>query len=169
VKNSLTGERKHLLTLDPEIVKNLDLKIDDAIEITNRVNKVSFVWVVNKPIKGDRGKGIIRIVKYLRKTLKVEVNDFVEIRKIETKPADEIILAGLKYICQFTPLSIQQLLSHRITREGDYLTINFGLRRKLTFKVIKCAPKADSVRITNETKVIVLNQTFKDLKKNRVD
>src|SRR5262245_55731615 len=73
--------------VDPKIAREIGLSTGDAIEISVGKKKTAVLsWPAYQE---DYGRGLIRIDGYTRSKLEVGINDPVDIRRIETKQAQQ--------------------------------------------------------------------------------
>ena len=81
---------RRIARVDPK-AQELGLSTGDAIEISSAQRKKT--TVLNWPAyQQDHGKGLIRIDGYTRNKLDVGINDTVDVRKVEAKRLNPLLL-----------------------------------------------------------------------------
>ena len=143
--------------VDPKVASEMGVSTGDAIEISAGKNKKT--TVLNWPAyQEDYGRGLIRIDGYTRNKLEVGINDTVDIRKVETKEAQQITLAPTE------PLRIMgaeeylaSFLEGQLVTKGDVIPLNV-MGQRIDLVVISTAP-GGPVIISQRTDVIVSEET----------
>ena len=143
--------------VDPKVASEMGLSTGDAIEISVGKNKKT--TVLNWPAyQEDYGRGLIRIDGYTRNKLEVGINDTVDIRRVETKEAQQITLAPTE------PLRIMgaeeylaSFLEGQLVTKGDVIPLNV-MGQRIDLVVISTAP-GGPVIISQKTDVIVSEET----------
>ena len=143
--------------VDPQVASEMGVSTGDAIEISAGKNKKT--TVLNWPAyQEDYGRGLIRIDGYTRNKLEVGINDTVDIRKVETKEAQQITLAPTE------PLRIMgaeeylaSFLEGQLVTKGDVIPLNV-MGQRIDLVVISTAP-GGPVIISQRTDVIVSEET----------
>ena len=143
--------------VDPKVASEMSVSTGDAIEISAGKNKKT--TVLNWPAyQEDYGRGLIRIDGYTRNKLEVGINDTVDIRRIETKEAQQITLAPTE------PLRIMgaeeylaSFLEGQLVTKGDVIPLNV-MGQRIDLVVISTAP-GGPVIISQKTDVIVSEET----------
>ncbi|MFX0011500.1 MAG: AAA family ATPase [Candidatus Hermodarchaeota archaeon] len=151
------------IRIDPVLIQEMGLKNGDVIEIAhpNKEKKTAALLFPGK--EEDRGSGSIRIDPSLRRNLSASLDDTAEICKVEASAADLITLAGLKEaVVLKRGEELVRMLENRVITKGDILSFN-AMGRRVDFIVVDFSPKVDVVRINLNTKVIILQKTYKDL------
>jgi len=93
--------------LDPTVMAEANLAVDDIVEIRSRSGRTTLARVA-RPFPEDAGKGTIRLDRYLREAIKVSLKDGVQVEKIVASPASRVCLKPLIAVS----LSVRQLESH---------------------------------------------------------
>ena len=143
--------------VDPKVASEMGVSTGDAIEISVGKNKKT--TVLNWPAyQEDYGRGLIRIDGYTRNKLEVGINDTVDIRRVETKEAQQITLAPTE------PLRIMgaeeylaSFLEGQLVTKGDVIPLNV-MGQRIDLVVISTAP-GGPVIISQKTDVIVSEET----------
>jgi transitional endoplasmic reticulum ATPase len=143
--------------VDPKVASEMGLSTGDAIEISAGKNKKTTVlhWPAYQE---DYGRGLIRIDGYTRNKLEVGINDTVDIRRVETKEAQQITLAPTE------PLRIlgaeeylASFLEGQLVTKGDVVPLNV-MGQRIDLVVISTAPGGPLI-ISQKTEVIVSEET----------
>jgi transitional endoplasmic reticulum ATPase len=143
--------------VDPKVANEIGISTGDAIEISAGKNKKT--TVLNWPAyQEDFGRGLIRIDGYTRSKLEVGINDTVDIRRVETKEAQQITLAPTE------PLRIMgaegylaSFLEGQLVTKGDVIPLNV-MGQRIDLVVISSAP-GGPVIISQKTQVFVSEET----------
>ncbi len=143
--------------VDPKVSSEMGISTGDAIEISVGKNKKT--TVLNWPAyQEDYGRGLIRIDGYTRNKLEVGINDTVDIRRVETKEAQQITLAPTE------PLRIMgaeeylaSFLEGQLVTKGDVIPLNV-MGQRIDLVVISTAPGGPII-ISQKTDVIVSEET----------
>jgi len=126
--------------IDPEVVKKLEFKTGDAIEIfhPNSKSKTAALLFPGKP--EDNGTGIIRLDFSLRKNIDAKIDDYVEIRKIKADLAEKVVFANLSEAVVIKPRLLKSLLLNRVVTKDDILSF-YHYQRRYDMIVIDFQPK----------------------------
>ena len=143
--------------IDPKVANEMRLSTGDAIEIS--AGKKKKTTVLHWPAyQEDYGRGLIRIDGYTRNKLEVGINDTVDIRRVETKEAQQITLAPTE------PLRIlgaeeylASFLEGQLVTKGDVIPLNV-MGQRIDLVVISAAP-GGPVIISQNTKVVVSEES----------
>ncbi len=138
---------KGIVRIDPKVMKEFNLKIGDAIQITSlRTNKKTASALY--PSKSeDNGTNIIRTEPSLRKNLGCSIDDIVEIKKIDVGFAEVVSFTGIEET--FVLRNLQQLarkLENRVITRGEILSF-YTYGRRVDLVVVDFVPKAEVVKI----------------------
>jgi len=98
---------KGLAFFDPSVIAEANLAIDDIVEIRSRAGKTALAKVAGS-LPEDKGKGVIRLDRYLREAIKVSLKDGVRVEKFAAPPARRVCLKPLIAVS----LSVRQLENH---------------------------------------------------------
>ena len=93
-----------LAFLDLSAMAEANIAIGDIIEIRSRYGRKALAKVAS-PFPEDKGKGAIRLDRYLREAIKVSLKDAVRVEKIVAQPARRVCLKPLIAVS----LSVRQL------------------------------------------------------------
>ncbi|MFL6525701.1 MAG: CDC48 family AAA ATPase [Nitrososphaera sp.] len=142
--------------IDPKVASEMGLSTGDAVEVSAGKKKTT---VLNWPAYSeDYGRGLIRIDGYTRSKLEVGINDTVDIKRIETRAAQQIVLAPTEplrilgaeeYLASF-------LEGHLVTK-GDTIPLNI-MGQRVDLVVISTTP-GGPVIISSDTEVSISEET----------
>src|SRR5919107_2122237 len=143
--------------VDPKVASEMRLSTGDAIEISAGKNKKTAVlhWPAYPE---DYGRGLIRVDGYTRNKLEVGINDTVDVRRVETKEAQQITLAPTE------PLRIMgaedylaSFLEGQLVTKGDAIPLNV-MGQRINLVVISTRPSGPLI-ISQNTEVAVSEET----------
>ncbi|MHA1580727.1 MAG: CDC48 family AAA ATPase [Candidatus Freyarchaeota archaeon] len=156
---------RNIIRIDPQIASSLDIRTGDAVEIVGKRKTAALAW---PGYPEDAGKGIIRIDGATRRNAGTSLDDKVEIRKVEAKPAKTITFAPTRAI-RITGAEdyLRRLLEGRVISIGDYVEIA-TLSGKIILMVTNYTPRADTVIMTGETEVRVSEKPAEEIEAKRV-
>nr|MDO8077332.1 CDC48 family AAA ATPase [Candidatus Freyarchaeota archaeon] len=156
---------RNIIRIDPRIASSLDIRTGDAVEIVGKRKTAALAW---PGYPEDAGKGIIRIDGATRRNAGTSLDDKVEIRKVEAKPAKTITFAPTRAI-RITGAEdyLRRLLEGRVISIGDYVEIA-TLSGKIILMVTNYTPRADTVIMTSETEVRVSEKPAEEIEAKRV-
>ncbi|MHA1339422.1 MAG: CDC48 family AAA ATPase [Promethearchaeota archaeon] len=141
--------------IDPDITAAYGLKSGDVVEILNPLNGKYTAALLWPGYREDAGTNIIRIDGSIRRNIGVAIDERVEVKKIDVKPAESVTFAPIG-----TPIRVRntqyfaQVLENRVVSPGDLLTFNV-MTGQITFAVINFRPRGTAVIITPKTKIVV--------------
>jgi transitional endoplasmic reticulum ATPase len=148
--------------VDPKVATEMGLSSGDAIEILAGKRKSGVIVLYWPSYQEDYGKGLIRIDGYTRNKLDVGINDTVDIRTVETKPAQKITLAPTE------PLRIlgaeeylAAFLEGQLVTKGDVIPLSI-MGQRIDLVVISTAP-GGPVIISSGTEVTISEETAEAL------
>jgi len=146
--------------IDPEIARELGLQTGDVIGIEGTKRTAALIW---PGYPEDTNTGIIRVDGTVRRNAGVSIDDKVQIRRIQTAPAEKILFAPTQ------PLKIQggesyllHNLDGRVISRGDAVELNI-MGRRVDLIVISIKPVSDSVIITDGTQIEISDKPAKEL------
>jgi len=156
---------RNIIRIDPRIASSLDIRTGDAVEIVGKRKTAALAW---PGYPEDAGKGIIRIDGATRRNAGTSLDDKVEIRKVEAKPANTLTFAPTRAI-RITGAEdyLRRLLEGRVISIGDYVEIA-TLSGKIILMVTNYTPRADTVIMTSETEVRVSEKPAEEIEAKRV-
>ncbi|MEM3593701.1 MAG: CDC48 family AAA ATPase [Candidatus Jordarchaeaceae archaeon] len=156
---------RNIIRIDPKVASSLDIRTGDAVEIVGKRKTAALAW---PGYPEDSGKGIIRIDGATRRNAGTSLDDKVEIRKIEAKPATSITFAPTRAI-KITGAEdyLRRLLEGRVISIGDYVEIA-ALSGKIVLMVTNFTPKSDTVIMTSETEVHVSEKPAEEIEAKKV-
>jgi transitional endoplasmic reticulum ATPase len=97
-----------------------------------------------------------------RRNINASIDDYVEIRKIISSPAESITFAGLNeslLIRDTQQLAVK--LEKRIITKGDSLSF-YAMGRRIDLVIVDYTPKSDAIRITLDTKIKLTDKKVED-------
>lgn len=146
--------------IDPVIAREMGLQTGDVIGIEGTKRTAALIW---PGYPEDNNTGIIRVDGTVRRNAGVSIDDKVQIRKIQTAPAEKILFAPTQ------PLKIQggesyllHNLDGRVISRGDAVELNI-MGRRVDLIVISIRPVSDSVIITDGTQIEISDKPAKEL------
>jgi len=144
---------KNIVTLNIAVKQALGVLSGDVVEIVGDRKTCAQVW----PEKGVAGEeNIIKMDQYIRRNAGVSTDDFVTVRRIQPKVAEQIVLSPLKDVNFFSDnydLIVKKSFLGRPFCEGDTILINvFGTG--FLFLVASTTPK-DCVILSEVTNLVV--------------
>ena len=154
---------KGRVRIDPEIIKKLELKNGDAIEIFHPVTNYKTAGLLYPGKSEDNGSGIIRLDPFLRRNLKANIDDYVEIRKIKAEIAQKVVFASLTETVVFNPRQLNVELENRLVTKDDIMSFYSYGNKLIEMIVVDFQPKTDAVRIALETEIRISEKTHKEL------
>jgi transitional endoplasmic reticulum ATPase len=156
---------RNIIRIDPKIASQMDIRTGDAVEIVGKRKTAALAW---PGYPEDTGKGIIRIDGATRRNAGTSLDDKVEIRKVEAKPATSITFAPTLAI-RITGAEdyLRRLLEGRVISIGDYVEIA-ALSGKIVLMVTSFTPKSDTVIMTSETEVRISEKPAEEIEAKKV-
>lgn len=146
--------------IDPEVAREMGLQTGDVIGIEGTKRTAALIW---PGYPEDNNTGVIRVDGTVRRNAGVSIDDKVQIRKIQTAPAEKILFAPTQ------PLKIQggesyllHNLDGRVISRGDAVELNI-MGRRVDLIVISIRPVSDSVIITDGTQIEISDKPAKEL------
>ncbi len=146
--------------IDPEVARELGLQTGDVIGIEGTKRTAALIW---PGYPEDTNTGIIRVDGILRRNAGVSIDDRVQVRKIQTAPAEKILFAPTQ------PLKIQggesyllHNLEGRVISRGDAVELSI-MGRRVDLIVISIKPVSDSVIIIDGTQIEISDKPAKEL------
>ncbi len=151
-----------IIRIDPDILDQLNIKVNDVIEIFHPGNNKKTVALLSVGRNEDIGTKIIRMDPSERRNINASIDEYVEIRKIEASPAKQLTFAGLdgSLIVRDTAHLVRKLEKRVITR-GDNLSF-YAMGRRIDLVVVDYSPKADAVKITLDTDIKFADKNISD-------
>ncbi len=152
---------RNIIRIDQKIMEKLNIQTGDVIELIGKKNSAGIAW---PSFPQDNGRGIVRIDSRLQKNTGTNVNDKIEIRKIRAVPAQKIVLAPCSVKISNNPRFesfVKRKLNNYPITVDDYIFTSIGIKRELTFKVIKLEPNRVCI-IKQETKLKIDENLVED-------
>jgi len=143
---------RNIIRIDPETMEKLNIQTGDVLGLFGKKESAGIAW---PSYPQDNGLGIVRIDSRLRKNTGTSIDDNIEIRKVDAKVAQNIILAPsnvkIKSNPKFESYVKRRLINYPVTLD-DIILISIGISREISFKVISLRPKGICI-IKQETVV----------------
>lgn len=138
---------KRILRIDSDLIKQLNLNIDDVIKIINQKNSRTTAAKLKLGNPMDKGSKMIRIDGNLRRNLGISIDDNVEISKINVETA-----TGVMFTCSNPKITIKNPNQLTNKLEGTIITKNdifsFNYSGKIIDLVVSCyTPQSEAVII----------------------
>ena len=139
-----------IAVVDPKVMEDQGWQSGDVVEITGARKAYAKAWTGQTV---EYGRGLIRIDGLTRNNAGTGIDDRVEVRRVESKPASRLtlypteplrIVGGERYLAQ--------LLEGRVVSKGSVITINI-MGRRVDLVVTQTQPRADAVIISQGTQV----------------
>ncbi|MHA1292772.1 MAG: CDC48 family AAA ATPase [Promethearchaeota archaeon] len=132
---------RNIIRIDPQIMEELNIQTGDVIALKGKTESAGIAW---PSYPQDNGLGIVRIDSRLRKNTGTSIDDTIEIKKVNAKIAQNIILAPasvkIRTNPRFESFVKRKLNNYPITID-DIIFISIGISREISFKVINLRPK----------------------------
>ncbi|MBD3353214.1 MAG: CDC48 family AAA ATPase, partial [Candidatus Lokiarchaeota archaeon] len=139
--------------IDPDIAGAYDLKSGDVIEIINPLNGKHTAALLWPGYRQDAGTKRIRIDGSIRRNINASIDERVEVKKIEVKPADEVVFGPIGAAVRVQNAQhFARILENRVVTTGDILTFNV-MTGQLNFAVLNFRPRGEAAIITLKTKI----------------
>ncbi|MFX0187490.1 MAG: CDC48 family AAA ATPase [Candidatus Hodarchaeota archaeon] len=132
---------RNIIRIDPETMEKLNIQTGDVIALQGKKESAGIAW---PSYPQDNGLGIVRIDSRLRKNTGTSIDDSIEIRKIDAKIAQNIVLAPASVKIRTNPRFesfVKRKLNNYPVTIDDIILISIGISREITFKVISLRPK----------------------------
>ena len=123
--------------VDPKVMEQIDLSTGDVIEVSGKKKSYVLLWSSQRD---DYGKKLIRIDGYTRNNIGVGIDDMVNVRKVNVKKAEQVILAPTEEL-NIVGLEdyLPELLEGRVVTRGDIIPLNI-MGRRIGFAVTSTSP-----------------------------
>lgn len=146
--------------IDPEVAREMGLQTGDVIGIEGTKRTAALIW---PGYPEDNNTGIIHIDGTVRRNAGVSIDDKVQIRKIQTAPAEKILFAPTQSLkIQGGESYLLHNLDGRVISRGDAVELNI-MGRRVDLIVISIRPVSDSVIITDGTQIEISDKPAKEL------
>ncbi len=132
---------RNIIRIDPETMEKLNIQTGDVIALNAKKESAGIAW---PSYPQDNGLGIVRIDSRLRKNTGTSIDDSIEIRKVDAKVAQNIVLAPASVKIRTNPRFesfVKRKLNNYPVTIDDIILISIGISREITFKVISLRPK----------------------------
>ena len=131
---------RNIARIDQETMEKLDIKTGDVIALVGKKESAGIAW---PSYPQDSGLGIIRIDSRLKKNIGTSIDETIQIRKVQTHSAQNIVLAPISVKIKSGPrfeTFVKRKLSNYPVAIDDFIFISIGISREITFKVISMRP-----------------------------
>jgi transitional endoplasmic reticulum ATPase len=146
--------------IDPEMAYDLGLQTGDVVSIEGTKKTAALIW---PGYPEDAGSGLVRIDGMVRRNAGVSIDDRVNIRKVQTAPAEKILFAPTESLkIQGGEAYLTHNLDGRVITRGDILELNI-MGRRVDLIVISIKPVLDSVIISTGTHIEISEKPAKEL------
>ena len=154
---------KGRIRIDPEVIKKLEFKTGDAIEISHPVSKSKTAALLFPGKPEDSGTGTIRLGPFLRRNIDVTIDDYVEVRKIKAALAEKVVFASLSESFRINTKKLNTELENRVVTKDDILSFYAPGNKIYELIVVDFQPRTDAVRIHLKTEIELSEKTHKEL------
>lgn len=154
-----------IIRIDPNIARDMGLGSGDVIEVINKNKNKTTAGLLYPGQPLDHGTSVIRLDASLRRNLSASIDDWVIIRRIEAKKAENITFAAIgKQVALSNPSELARLLENRVVTKGDILSFLPRMGGKnINLMVVKFLPPAEAVQIHGNTKIKITEETAEEL------
>jgi transitional endoplasmic reticulum ATPase len=155
---------RNIIRIDPKTMEDLNIQTGDVISLFGKKESAGIAW---PSYPQDNGLGIVRIDSRLRKNTGVSIDDTIEIRKVNAKVAQNVVLAPANVKIRTNPRFesfVKRKLNNYPLTMDDIILISIGISREITFKVISLRPKGICV-IKQETALHISEHVTEDEEK----
>ena len=132
---------KNIIRIDPQTMEKLEIQTGDVIAVKGKTESAGIAW---PSYPQDNGLGLVRFDSRLRKNTGVAIDDNIEVRKVDAKPAQNIVLApasvNIRTNPRFESFVKRRLNNYPVTID-DIIYISIGISREISFRVINLRPK----------------------------
>jgi len=131
---------RNIARIDQETMEKLNIKTGDVIALVGKKESAGIAW---PSYPQDSGLGIIRIDSRLKKNIGTNIDETIQIRKVKTHAAQNIVLAPISVKLKSSPrfeTFVKRKLSNYPVAIDDFIFISIGISREITFKVISMRP-----------------------------
>jgi transitional endoplasmic reticulum ATPase len=132
---------RNIIRIDPETMEKLNIQTGDVIALNGKKESAGIAW---PSYPQDNGLGIVRIDSRLRKNTGTSIDDSIEIKKVDAKTAQNVVLAPSSVKIRTNPRFesfVKRKLNNYPVTIDDIILISIGISREITFKVISLRPK----------------------------
>ncbi len=144
--------RRTLARLDPQVAHEMNLQTGDVIFIEGQRRTVATVY---PGYPDDAGTARIRIDGATRRNAAAGIDDKVQVRKAEARPATRVTLAPTEEIrAQALTGLVARHLTGRPVMEGDAINLSV-LGHQVSLVVTGHEPQADAVIVAPDTEVTI--------------
>ena len=131
---------RNIARIDLETMEKLNIKVGDVIALVGKKKTAAIAWPCYPQ---DSGLGIIRIDSRLITNIGTNIDETIQIRKVNAQSAQNIVLAPksvkIKSNPRFETFVKRKLTNYPVTID-DFIYISIGVSKEITFKVINLKP-----------------------------
>jgi len=153
---------RNIIRIDPKTMEKLSIQTGDVIEVVGKKQSAGIAW---PSYPQDNGLGIVRVDSRLQKNTGTRIDDTLEIRKVKTEVAQNVVLAPssvkIRNNPRFESFVKRKLNNYPITVD-DFIFISIGISREITFKVIGLRPLGVCI-IKQETILNISDKVTEDI------
>lgn len=131
---------RNIARIDQETMEKLNIQTGDVIALSGKKESAGIAW---PSYPQDSGLGIIRIDSRLKKNTGANIDETIQIQKVNAHPAQNIVLAPIKIKLKSNPrfeTFVKRKLNNYPVTIDDFIFISIGISREITFKVISIRP-----------------------------
>ena len=131
---------RNIARIDQETMDKLDIKTADIISLIGKKETDAIAW---PSYPQDSWLGIVRIDSRLIKNAGTSIDETIQIRKVITHTAQNIVLAPISIKIKSNPrfeTFVKRKLTNYPVAIDDFIFISIGISREVTFKVISLKP-----------------------------
>jgi len=132
---------RNIARIDHQTMEKLDIKTGDIIALVGKKESAGIAW---PSYPQDSGLGIVRISSRLIKNIGTSIDETIQIRKVKTHTAQNIVLAPISVKIKSNPrfeTFVKRKLNNFPVTIEDFLLLSIGISREITFKVINLKPE----------------------------
>ena len=148
---------KNIIRIDPKTMEELGIQTGDVIAIKGKKESAGIAW---PSYPQDHGLGIVRFDSRLRKNTGTSIDDTIEIKKISTMVAQNVVLAPasvkIKSNPRFETFVRRKLINYPVTLD-DIIHISIGISREISFVVKSLRP--NGICVIKQDTVIKISET----------
>lgn len=152
---------RNIVRIDQQTMEKLNIQTGDVIALEGKKQSAGIAW---PSYPQDNGLGILRIDSRLRKNTGTSIDDQIEIQKINSVPAQSVVLAPSNVKIKTNPrfeTFVKRKLHKLPVTIDDIIYISIGISREISFKVISLRPKGVCI-ITPETSLRISEHVTED-------
>ncbi|MBN1215711.1 MAG: hypothetical protein JXA99_09780 [Candidatus Lokiarchaeota archaeon] len=164
LKKKIKEIERIIVQIDSNTMDELDIKTGDVISIRGKKESVGIAWPSDPK---DNGLGFVRVDSLISINTGTDINNTVEIQKVEPAIAKNLVLAPINSKLQVNPkveiFIKKKLINYPVTID-DLIFFKIGINRIIKFKVIDLKPESICI-ITQKTK-FTIKEKFENQKRS---